>query len=147
MIDRIKAKLTEAMKRKDEVTLSTLRMLMADIKNALVAGEKKDTLADDEVIALVQRGAKRRREAAQQYEEAGRQDLADKEKAELAVLEGYLPQQLSGDDLEAIVDEVIAETGATTKRDMGKVMGQIMGKYKGQADGKMVQQLVSSKLA
>ena len=146
MIDKIKADLKDAMKRKDEVTLSTLRMLMADVKNALVAGERKETIADDEVIALVQRGAKRRREAAQQFEAAGRQDLADKEKAELAVLEDYLPQQLSGDDLEAIVDEAIAAAGATTKRDMGKVMGQIMGKYKGQVDGKMVQQLVSSKL-
>ena len=146
MIDKIKADLKEAMKRKDEVTRSTLRMLMADIKNALVAGEKKETISDDEVVALVQRGAKRRREAAQQYEEAGRQDLADKEKAELEVLDGYLPQQLSADDIEAIVDEVIAATGAATKRDLGKVMGQIMGKYKGQVDGKLVQQLVSSKL-
>lgn len=147
MLDKIKADLKDAMKRRDEVALSTLRMLMADIKNALVAGEKKETLTDDEVIALVQRGAKRRREAAQQYEAAGRSDLVDKEKAELKVLEGYLPQQLSDDDVEALVDEAIAATGATTKRDMGKVMGPIMGKYQGQVDGKLVQQLVSSKLA
>ena len=147
MLDTIKADLTAAMKRRDAVVVSTLRMLLADAKNALVETTKKDTLTQDEAIALVQRGAKRRREAIEQYEKAGRADLAEKETAELHVLEAYLPKQLSPEETEAIVDKAIATTGAATKRDMGKVMKEIMGKHKGEVDGKLAQQLVSGKLA
>ena len=148
MLDKLRADLTAAMKARDPVATSTLRMLMADAKKELVAGkQKKDGLTDEEFIGLVQRGAKRRKESIEQYQQAGRDDLADKEKAELAVLERYLPQQLSPEEVEALVDRAIAETGAQTKRDMGKVMGAIMGEYRGQVDGKMVQQLVSQKLA
>ncbi len=148
MLDKLKADLTAAMKSKDAVATSTLRMLMADAKKELVAGkEKKDGLTEGEFIGLVQRNVKRRKESIQQYEQHGRQDLADQEKAELAVLEKYLPQQLSAEEVEQLVDQTIAETGAETPRDMGKVMGKIMGQYKGQVDGKLVQQLVSQRLA
>ncbi len=148
MLEKLKSDLTAAMKRKDAVATSALRMLMAEAKKELVAGKaKKDDLTEEEFVGLVQRLVKRRKEAIEQYEKAGRPELAEKEKAELAVLEPYLPQQLSAEELERVVDEAIAETGAETKRDMGKVMGRIMGQYKGRVDGKQVQQLVSQKLA
>lgn len=147
MLDRIKADLTAAMKRRDAVAVSTLRMLLADAKNVLVETTRKDALTPEEGIALVQRGAKRRREAIEEYEKAGRADLAEKEAAELHVLEAYLPKQLSPEETEALVDQAIAATAAATKRDMGKVMKEIMAKHKGEVDGKLVQQLASGKLA
>jgi len=147
MLDRIKVDLTAAMKQRDSVTVSTLRMLLADAKRALVDGPKRETLTDEEVILLVQRGIKRRREAIEQYEKASRTELAEQEAAEMKVLQAYLPQQLSPEEIEAIVDQVIADTGASTKRDMGAVMGAVMGQHKGQVDGKVVQQIVSGKLA
>jgi len=148
MLDKLRADLTAAMKSKDAVATSTLRMLMADAKKELVAGkEKRNELTEDEFLGLVQRNVKRRKEAIEQYRNAGRGDLAEKEAAELKILEAYLPQQLSPEETEALVDQAIAETGAETKRDMGKVMGKIMGQYKGQVDGKVVQQFVMQRLA
>ena len=147
MLDKLKADLTAAMKRRDALATSVLRMLMADCKNALVAGEKRDTLADEEVLAIIQRGVKRRRDSIEQFEQSGRTDLADKEKAEMAVLEAYLPKQLSEEQIATIVDQAIADTGAETMRDMGKVMKQVMGEHKSEVDGKTVKKLVSERLA
>lgn len=124
--------------------VSTLRMLMAELKNAEIA--KREELEPDDELAVVSREVKRRGEAAEEYAKADRADLADKEKAEAEILKAFLPEQLSEPEVEAIVAEAIAETGASSPRDMGRVMGAVMPKLKGRADGKVVNALVARKL-
>ena len=141
ILQRINADLKQAMRNKDEVKKLTLRSL----KTALInAGKEEDAgeLDEDAVQAIIQREAKRRRDAAEAYDKAGRKDLADKERAELAALEPYLPQQLSDEEIDAIAREVIAEVGATSMRNMGMVMSTIMPRVAGRADGRQVQQIV-----
>src|SRR5260221_11077370 len=133
-----------AMKERDQVRVSTLRMLMTSIKNAEV--EKLHELSDDEVLDVVGREAKRRRESIEAYGQAGRGDLADKESAELAVLQTYLPAGLSEEQVAALVDEAIAETGASSPKQMGEVMKVLMPKVRGRADGSVVSRLVKEKL-
>ena len=141
------ADMKQAMRDKDNSTRDTLRLLLAAVKQAEVDGGK--ALDDDAVQAIVTKQAKQRRESIVAYEEAGRTDLSEPEKLELAVIENYLPQMMGRDEIEAIAKEVIAETGAEGPRAMGAIMGKLMPKIKaaGQADGKLVNQVVRELLA
>lgn len=142
--DQIADDMRAAMKAREQVRVSTLRMLMAAVKNAEV--DRGAQLADEEVLEVVAREAKRRKESIEAYQQAGRDDLVEKETAELAVLEPYMPEQLSGDALAALVDEAIAEAGATDPKQMGAVMKVLMPKVKGLADGAAVSAAVRARL-
>jgi hypothetical protein len=122
-----------------KLVLSTIRLLMSELKNAEIV--KKECLVDDEVIEVVQRQIKRRNEAAEQYRKGDREELAEKEEKEAAVLARYLPEQLSDEELTRLIKEAIEATGATAPKDMGRVMGKLMPQVKGKADGKRVNQL------
>ncbi|GAB6076544.1 GatB/YqeY domain-containing protein [Desulfurobacterium crinifex] len=135
----------EAMRAKDKVRLSTIRMINSLIKNAEI--EKRGELTDDEIIQLLMKYAKQRKEAIEMYEKGGRQDLVEKEKAELAVVESYLPKQMSEEEIRELVKEAIEATGASSPKDIGKVMQHIMPKVKGRADGSVVNKIVREMLA
>ena len=130
-----------AMRAKDKVRLGTLRMLRADLLQREKDGSNAE-ITDDDVVQIIQKQVKQRRDAASQFEEADREDLAQSERAELAILEEYLPAQLSDEEIEAAVREVVAQTGASSMADMGRVMGPSMGRLKGQADGNRVREAV-----
>lgn len=137
--------LVVAMKAKEELRLSTLRMLKAEIMKFEVSGVKKE--ADDgEVLKIIKKSVKQRQDSANQFEAAGRTDDSAKEKAEQAILELYLPAQMSIDEIGKIVDTVIAENGFSTKADFGKVMGMVMQKTAGNADGGIVKEIIQLKL-
>jgi len=144
----LKERLTEdmksAMKARDKRRLSAIRMLLAQIKNAEIA--KKGDLSDEEILAVVSSDVRKRRESIEEYGKGGREDLVEKETVELAVVEEYMPQQISADELRRIVADTIAESGASSPADLGKVMGMLMPKVKGKADGKQVNQLVREML-
>ncbi len=142
---KIMEDMKEAMKAKDMLKVSVLRLLNSEIKNKEI--DKKGELSDDEILAVIQKAVKQRKEAIEQYEKADRSDLAEKEKKELEILESYLPKPLSEGELNALIDEVIKEVGATSVKDMGKVMQAIMPKVRGRADGKLVNQLVRKRLS
>ncbi len=128
-----------------EVKVSTLRLLLSEIKNAEIA--KGSELEDQEIISIIQREVKKRKEAAQGFRLGGREEGALKEEAELAILQSYLPEQLSNEELTKIVDEVINELGATSREDMGRVIGAVMAKVTGKAGGEVVSALVKEKLS
>ena len=137
----------EAMKAGDATKRDTLRMLDSMIKNTEIEKLKKEEgLNDEEVQAVIARAVKQRRDSVEQYKAGGREDLAEKESKEIEILSGYMPEQLGEDKIREIVKAVIAETGATSKADMGKVMGAAMGKLKGQADGNVVKKIVEEEL-
>lgn len=142
---RIEKDFLTAYKAKDELTVSVLRMLKTAIKNRQVELMRPPT--DEEVLAVVAKQVKQRQESVEQFKAAGRAEMAAKEAAEQVVLEGYLPTRLTGDELAALVDEVIAATGAAGMKDMGKVMSAAMAKAAGRADGKLLSQLVKSRLS
>lgn len=142
--EKIADDMRDAMKARESVRVAALRMLMSSVKNTEV--EKRHELSDDEVIDVVTKEAKRRRESIEAFQQGGRNDLVEKETAELAVLEAYLPERLSDDELAALVDAAIAETGATSPKQMGDVMKALMPKLRGRADGGQVSALVKSKL-
>ena len=146
--DRVSDEIKAAMKAKDKLKLETVRGIKKVIieKESTIRAEGREALNEEEELAVVMQLAKQRRDSIKQFLEAGRDDLADKEKKELAILEDYLPAQLSDEEIEAAVDEVIAQVGASGPRDMGKVMGPVMKKLKGQADGGKVQSVVKAKL-
>jgi uncharacterized protein len=135
--DRLRADLTTAIKARDEVRSSTLRMVLTAITNAEVAGKEAKELTDDDVITVLSSEAKKRREAATAFAEGGRTEMAEKETAEAAVLADYLPAQLSEEDVAAIVTAAVEQTGAAGEgmRAMGKVMGVVQPQVKGRADG------------
>ena len=128
------------MREKDSVALGAIRMLRAEIKNAEI--DKKGELSDEDVIKVVQSAIKKRRDAAEQYEKAGRNDLAEKEKREIEILSKYLPEQLSEDELKSIISEEIEKLESKDKKFFGQVMRNVMAKVKGRADGKLVNKLV-----
>lgn len=136
--------LKNAMRAKDEVRLRTVRALRAALmeREIELRSGGTATLTAEQEMAVVQKQAKQRRDAIDQFRAAGRDDLVRKEEDELGVIEDYLPRQLGDDELEAIVREVVAEVGADSMRDMGKVMGAAMPRVQGRADGKRVQQAV-----
>jgi len=138
--DRLRSDLTTAMKSRDEVRSSTLRMLLTSITNAEVAGKQQVELSDDEIVGVLSTEAKKRREAATAFDDAGRTEMAAKERAELAVLTDYLPEQLSEAEIADIVSRAVEQTGAAGEgmRAMGKVMGVVQPQVKGKADGSVV---------
>lgn len=139
--DQLNADLKDAMRAKDAIRLRTIRSLRAALMEREIeqrSGGEATLSADDEQAVLLKQ-AKQRRDALEQYVAADREDLASKEREELAVLESYLPEQLDEEGVRKVVAAVIAETGASGPADMGRVMGAAMGKLRGQADGKLVQ--------
>ncbi len=147
--DRISDEIKTAMKARDKLRLETVRSVKKVIleKESEIRAKGREELSEAEELAVLTQLAKQRRDSITQYTDAGRTELADKEAQELAILEEYLPAQLSEAEVEAAVDEVIAQVGASGPRDMGKVMGPVMQKLKGQADGNKVQAIVKSRLA
>jgi len=136
-----------AMKEGDAAKRDTLRMLDSMIKNTEIEKLKKEEgLNDEEVHSVIARAIKQRRDSVEQYKAGGRADLAEKESKEIEILSAYMPEQLGEDKIREIVKAVIAQTGASSKADMGKVMGQAMGKLKGQADGNVVKKMVEEEL-
>jgi uncharacterized protein len=138
--------LTEAIRGRNEITSGTIRMVLTAITNEEVAGKEARVLSDEEVITVLSREAKKRREAAEAFETAGRIDKAALEKSEGEVIAKYLPAQLSEADIAAIIAEAIASTGAQGPGDMGKVMGAVKPKIAGKADGGVVSALVKAAL-
>ena len=144
--EKIISDLTEAMKAKDAGRLSTLRMVKANLMNRKI--EKGGELTDEEVTKALQSLVKQRRDSIEQYERAGRAELAAKEASEIEVIEAYLPQAASADEVAKAVEAAVAETGATSMKDMGTVMKAVMAKLQGKsADGKMVSEAVKAKLS
>ena len=132
------------MKAGEKIKVSTIRMILAGIKNAEIA--KRGELDEDELLSVLAREAKRRKEAIEEFKKGNRQDLVDKETQELKVIESYLPEQLSEEDVRRIITEVMQEVGASSPGDLGRVMGRVMPRLKGRADGKLVNQIVREAL-
>lgn len=147
LLDDIRADLTEAMKAKDKLTVSTLRSVVAAVQEAEVAGSVATTLDDKQIQKVIAAQAKRRVEAAEAFEQGDRAEKAADERAELSVLEQYLPQQLSGNALVEIVERVMAEGGYSTMADMGEAMKAVNGEVAGRAEGRVVADLVKSRLS
>ncbi|MGF1458316.1 MAG: GatB/YqeY domain-containing protein [Leptolyngbyaceae cyanobacterium] len=147
--DRISEDIKSAMKAKDKVRLETVRSIKKVIleEESTARGKGQDALTAEQELEVLTRLAKQRKDAITQYNDANRADLADQEAAELAIIEEYLPAQMSDEEIEAVIDGLIAQTGAASAKDMGKVMGPAMKELKGRADGAKVQALVKSKLA
>lgn len=144
--ETLQADLTEAIRSRNELTSGTIRMLLAAIQVEEVAGKEARTLKDDEIIKVLSREAKKRREAADAYKDAGRADKAEQEAKEGEVILKYLPAQLSEDEIKKIVADAVAEAGATTPQQMGQVMKIVQPKVAGKADGALVSSLVKSAL-
>ncbi len=144
--DQVLADMKEAMKAKDADRLAAVRFLQSAIKNKEIEVRPND-ITDDDVLSVVKKLAKQLKDAIEQYEGAGRTDLADKEKAQLKVVEGYLPAQLPREQLEKLVEEVIAEVGAGSMKDMGKVIQGTIAKAQGAADNKTISEIAKAKLA
>jgi hypothetical protein len=145
--NRMRADLTTAMKGREELRASTLRMALTAVTNAEVAGKQARELTDDQVVDVVASEAKKRREAATAYDSAGRADLADKERTEAEILAAYLPQPLSGAEIAALVSATIERLGvAGDGKAMGKVMGALQAQTRGRADGGVVAAEVSKQL-
>ena len=140
MIEKLQEDMKLAQKSKNVLKLSTIRMIRSSVSYAQI--EKGRELTDDEVLAVINKEAKQRRESIEAAKNVGRDDIADQESAELAILAEYLPEQLSEAEVEAIVREVVAVAGVADLKDRGKVMGPIMQKTRGRANGKMVSQVV-----
>jgi uncharacterized protein len=145
LLAEIEGELTDAMRARERARTDALRLILA----ALRAAEKElgRELTDDEELQVLQRERKRRAEAEEAFRSAGRDEQADKEEQELEIIEEFMPEQLDDDELERIVDDAIAETGATSLRDLGRVMADVMPQVAGRADGSAVSQLVREKLA
>jgi uncharacterized protein len=146
--DRISEDIKLAMKAKDKVRLETVRSIKKVLleKEVSVRPSGQDSLTPEQELEVLTQQAKQRRDSIEQYRNGGRDDLADKEAQELAIIETYLPKQLSDEEIGTVVDEIIASVGATTVKDLGKVMGVAMQQLKGKADGKKIQAMVKSKL-
>lgn len=145
--EKLRADLSAAMKARDEVRTRTLRMTLTALTNEEVAGKQARELSDDDIVKVLQREAKKRREAAEAFAGAGRTEQADAERAEGVILDEYLPTQLSDDELAALVAGAIAETGAEGPRAMGQVMKAVTPQVAGRADGKRVSGEVKRQLA
>ena len=144
--DKVTADIKAAMLAKDSVKLGALRMLQAAIKNREI-DMRPNPITADEVMGVIKKLVKQRKESIDQFQQAGRQDLVDQETAELKVLEVYLPAQMGREQIEALVTEVIAALGAKTVKDMGPVMKEVIAKSGGTADNKIVSEVIKAKLA
>lgn len=138
--ERLNEDMKQAMRDKDKFGLSVIRMLRSAIKNAEI--NEKRSLSDEEVLEILQREVKQRKDSLQEFTKAGRDDLAVDVQAEIAIINKYLPEQMSEEEIKAVVQQTIQEVGASSKADMGKVMGALMPKVKGRADGRLVNQIV-----
>ena len=151
MTDTLKATLQHdlhtAMRAREQVRVATLRMVLTGISNAEVSGESARELSDDETLKVVAKEAKKRKESAAAYRDAGRPELAEREEAELAVLESYLPEQLGEEELTAIVDRAVEQVGATSMAQMGQVMKVAQAEVAGRADGGAIAAKVKARLA
>jgi len=145
MIQRIQEDLKRAMKSGDKVAVSVLRMLISSFKYSSL--EAKRDLTEEEAAALVLKSIRSRKESIEAFRAGGRPDLADKEEAELQIVERYLPAQMDGAELERAVADLLAELGITQKKDMGRAMKEFMARHRGKADGKAVNALMAAKLA
>lgn len=145
--EKIVSDLKDAMRAGEAKKRDTLRLLDSAIKNAEIEKKKRETgLSDEEVLEVISRAVKQRQDSIRQFEEGGRADLAENEKEELALLLPYLPAQLSSEEISAVVEKIITESGAVGVGDLGKIMGQAMGKLKGQADGNIVREIAKQLL-
>lgn len=144
--EQLRLDLTEAIRGRNEVVSGTIRMVLSSITNEEVSGKEARVLSDDEVITVLSREAKKRREASEAFDAAGRADKAALEKAEGEVIAKYLPAQLTADDIKTMIANAIASTGAAGPSDMGKVMGAIKPLIAGKADGSVVSSLVKEAL-
>lgn len=145
LTDKIAADMKDAMRARDTLRLGTLRMLKSALEYYLIE-KKSEALTDADTISVIKKQVKQRQDSIAGFEQGGRTDLADKEKAELAILKEYLPEELAPDQVAAIIDETIAELGAESKADMGKVMKAVQPKLAGRADNRQVSQLVAARL-
>lgn len=143
--EKIEQDLIGAMKSKDELRVSVLRMLKTAIKNAEI--QKRAELGDDDIYALIGGQIKSRREAIELYKKGGREELAQKEEAEIKILQNYLPEQIGEEEIRRLVKNAITAVGAGEIKDMGKVMAKIMPEVKGKADGALVSQIVKEELS
>jgi uncharacterized protein len=142
--DRLSAQIKDAIKAGDRVRLQTLRLLATSVRNREV--ELRRDLTEEDLVEVATREVKRRKEAAEAYERGGRADRAEQERAEQSVLEEFLPEQASEDEVRAAIEEALTATGASGPGDLGKVMGQVMGKLKGRVDGGEVNRLARERL-
>src|SRR5260221_5856878 len=143
----LRDQLTQAMKNRDELQKSVLRMLLSAVTYYEInKGGAGYEATDEDVLVVIDRQVKQRKDSIEQFEKAGRQELADKEKAEMAILQKYLPEQMSEDDARMIIKETITSLGNVSMPDIGKVMGAIMPKVKGKADGGLVGKIVREEL-
>jgi len=141
LTEKIRADLTAAMKAQEKERLSVIRMLQSAIKNEQInAGHE---LSDEEAMSVIRKAVKQRQDSVEQYTNAGRTDLADKEASEIEILKAYLPAELSAEELESGLREIIEATGAQSKKDLGKVMKEATARFKGRVDGKKIQEAVS----
>ena len=146
LLERLNQDMKLYMKNREKDKLTVVRMVKASLQNEAIK-LKKDSLTEDEELTVLSRELKQRKDSLQEFSNANRLDLVDKVQKELDILEVYLPEQLSEEELRTIVNDTIAEVGASSKADMGKVMGAIMPKVKGKADGSLIIKLVSSQLS
>jgi uncharacterized protein len=142
--ETLQADYRQAMKDGDKLKVSTIRMALASVKNEEIA--KRAELSEEEMLTVLAREARKRKESIEEFGKGGRQDLVEKEERELAIIETYMPEQLSEEEVSDMIDKVIGEVGATSAGDLGKVMGKLMPQLKGKADGKKVNQLVRERL-
>jgi hypothetical protein len=143
--DTITKLINQAMKSKDTLRVSTLRLLASELHNAKI--DKREVLSAEEELVVVQKEIKKRRDAIELYEKAGRQELANKEKGELKILTEFMPAEMGDNELEKIIDNAVSKTSAASLGDLGKVMNLVMTETKGRADGKRVSNLVHQKLS
>lgn len=145
LLDQLNTDIITAAKNNEPLVRDTLRMVKTTVKNTEI--NKGHELSDEEVIEVLAKEVKQRQEAAQSFKDGGRPELAEKEEQEITILKKYLPEQLSEDEVKTLVDQAVAETGASSMSDMGKVMGALMPKAKGRADGNLVSRLVRERLS
>ena len=142
---QISEKLKQSLKEGQKVRVSVLRMLISEVNYRKIADRVKE-LDDDKVISVIKKLVKQHKESIEKFRQGGREELVEKEEAELEILEEYLPEQIPQEELAKIIEESVKQTGAVTARDMGKVMADVMTKTKGQADGKVVGEMVKKRL-
>ncbi|MGX4685985.1 GatB/YqeY domain-containing protein [Vagococcus sp. JNUCC 83] len=145
LLNRLNNDIKVAMKAKDKETLSVLRMMKSSIQNEEI--KKGDSLSPDEELTVLSREMKQRKDSLQEFKDADRDDLVEKVSAEIKIVDRYMPEQLTEDELRSIIQSAIDETGASSMKDFGKVMGVVMPKIKGKADGQTVNSLVKASLA
>lgn len=142
--ERLNEDMIQTMRDKNKFKLSVIRMIRSSIKNVEI--DQRRSLEDNEVLDILSRELKQRKDSLQDFEKAGRNDLADAVKAEIEIIAEYMPKQLTEEEITVIVKQTIQETGASSKADMGKVMGALMPKVKGRSDGKLVNRVVQQQL-